>query len=182
MRKARDPELTPCSIRIWQQLFDTYTQHPTRLMNAIEAVGERSYAALKFLYPDVPPPIDERAFEPYLKRLFTNPTNLFSEIREATAKTKPRTTITTIYCSYAICHCIAGALPSLFVSSSSWCCCCAAAFFSLQAVVMIASRPRAGAERGGGGGVLSSSSPPLTGAHRAPRGRPRTACWCWAAR
>ena len=88
MRKARDPELTPCSIRIWQQLFDTYTQHPTRLMNAIEAFGERSYAALKILYPDDPPPIDERAFEPYLKRLFTNPTNLFSEIREATAKTR----------------------------------------------------------------------------------------------
>ena len=88
MRKARDPELTPCSIRIWQQLFDTYTQHPTRLMNAIEAFGERSYAALKILYPDDPPPIDERAFEPYLKRLFTTPTNLFSEIREATAKTR----------------------------------------------------------------------------------------------
>jgi len=88
MRKARDPELTPSSIRIWQQLFDTYTQHPTRLMSAIEAFGERSYAALKILYPDDPPPIDETAFEPYLKRLFSNPTNLFSEIREVTAKTK----------------------------------------------------------------------------------------------
>ena len=87
MRKARDSELTPCSIRIWQQLFDTYTQHPTRLMNAIEEFGERSYAALKILYPD-DPPIDERAFEPYLKRLFTNPANVFSEIREATSKTK----------------------------------------------------------------------------------------------
>ena len=86
MRKARDPELTPGSIRIWQQLFDTYTKHPTRLMNAIEAFGERSYAPLKILYSDDPPPIDETEFEPYLKRLFTNPTNLFSEIREATAK------------------------------------------------------------------------------------------------
>ena len=79
MRKVRDP---PGSIRIWQQLFDTYTQHPTRLMNAIEAFGERSYAALKNLYPDDPPPIDKTEFEPYLKRLFTNPTNLFSEIRD----------------------------------------------------------------------------------------------------
>ena len=86
MRKARDPELTPGSIRIWQQLFDTYTQHLTRLINAIEAFGERSYAALKILYPDDLPPIDETEFEPCLKRLFTNPTNLLSEIREATAK------------------------------------------------------------------------------------------------
>jgi len=39
-----------------------------------------------YLYPDYPPPIVETEFEPYLKRLFTNPTNLFSEIREATAK------------------------------------------------------------------------------------------------
>ena len=40
------------------------------------------------IYPDDPPPIDETEFESYLKRLFTSPTNLFSEIREATAKTR----------------------------------------------------------------------------------------------
>ena len=85
-RKLMNPETTPTSIRLWLILFDTYSKHPTRLLSMTEAFGEKAMTSLRFMFPDDLIPTDDTGFREFLNRNILRTSNLFSDIRNATAK------------------------------------------------------------------------------------------------
>ena len=85
-RKLINPDTTPVSIRLWLILFDIYSKHPNRLLSITEAFGEKALMNLKFMYPDEHVPTDETGFREFLNRHFLTTTNLFADIKAATAK------------------------------------------------------------------------------------------------
>ena len=85
-RKIINPDTTPTSIRLWLILFDIYSKHPNRLLSMTEAFGEKALMNLKFMFPDEHIPTDETGFRDFLNRHFLTTTNLFSDVKAATAK------------------------------------------------------------------------------------------------
>ena len=84
-RKVVNSETISTSIRLWL-IFDTYSKHPTRLLSMTEAFGEKAIMNLRFMFPDDHIPTDDTGFREFLNRNFLRTINLFSDIRNATAK------------------------------------------------------------------------------------------------
>ena len=93
-RKIINPDTTPVSIRLWLILFDIYSKHPNRLLSITEAFGEKALMALKFMYPDEHVPTDETGFREFLNKHFLTTTNLFADIKAATAKVAMKSILT----------------------------------------------------------------------------------------
>ena len=83
-RKIINPDTTPTSIRLWLILFDIYSKHPNRLLSMTEAFGETALMSLRFMFPDE-----------HMNRHFLTTTNLFADIKAATAKVAMKSIVTT---------------------------------------------------------------------------------------